>query len=119
MLATPTSIGCSRCQAARSQAVMARVRHVAGRDGSEWMCRDCRAVWVFVTDSATQFVGDRDLLPLPPRVCPCPLGGPLQLARAVRRPAWQRDWLWVCAGCGGGIRWGVWPQSGHAVIAAT
>jgi hypothetical protein len=103
MLATPRTIACGRCQSARSQAVMARVRHVVGRDDSEWTCPECHAVWVAATQAATEFVGDgRDEVPLPARVCPCPLGGPLQRAREVSRATRKREWLWVCAGCGAG-----------------
>lgn len=103
MLATPVNVSCGRCRIARRQVVMARVRHVAGREDSEWICPECRAAWVAVTESTTEFVGDgHDLVPLPARVCPCPLGGPLQRAREVSRAGSQREWLWVCAACGAG-----------------
>ena len=95
VLATPTRIVCGRCQVARSQVVMARARHVAGRAGSEWACPVCQAVWVFVSLPPTEAVD----APPPPLVCPCPLGGPLQLAREA---GLQRRWVWVCAGCGAG-----------------
>jgi hypothetical protein len=81
---------------------MARVRHVVGRD-TEWMCPECHAVWVFLTEAAAECVGDdRDMVPVPPRVCPCPLGGPLQRARELGEPGSQRGWVWACAGCGAG-----------------
>lgn len=103
MLATPANILCRRCRVARRQAVMARARHVVGRDDSEWVCPECCAVWVFVTEAAAEFIGDdRELVAVPPRVCPCPLGGPLQRAREVGGPGSPREWLWVCAGCGAG-----------------
>ncbi len=52
MPATPTMINCNRCRSARSQVLMARVRHVAGREKSEWICPECHAVWAFVSEPA-------------------------------------------------------------------
>ena len=102
MLATPRVIRCDRCRSARSQAVMARVRHVADRD-TEWICPECRTVWAFVSAPATEFlVRSRDVSALRPSVCPCPLGGPLQVAREVGVWGSARPRLWVCAGCGAG-----------------
>ncbi len=99
-LATPTVIQCNRCRSARSQVVMARVRHVAGRE-SEWSCPECAAVWAFVSEPKTAFVGGH-IRARRPSVCPCPLGGPLEVARDVATRSSARSWLWVCAGCGVG-----------------
>ena len=102
MLATPTVIPCDRCRSARSHFVMARVRHVAGR-ATEWTCPECDAVWAFVSAPTTEFlVKSRNVNALRPSVCPCPLGGPLQVAREVGALGWARPRLWVCAGCGAG-----------------
>jgi predicted Rossmann-fold nucleotide-binding protein len=100
MLATPTLIRCDRCRVARSQAVMARGRHVAGRE-SEWTCPECASVWAFVSEPTTESV-DAHVIALQPSVCPCPLGGPLEVAREVGTRGAARGWLWVCAGCGAG-----------------
>ncbi len=100
-LTTPTVINCNRCRSARGQAVMARLRHVAGREKSEWICSDCAAVWGFVSDPKTAFVGGH-ITARRPSVCPCPLGGPLEVAREVGTRGSARSWLWVCAGCGVG-----------------
>jgi hypothetical protein len=101
LLAIPMAIQCNRCRSARSQAVMARVRHVAGREKSEWICPECRALWAFVSEAETEFVGGR-VAALRPRVCPCPVSGPLQVAREVGTRGSARNWLWACAGCGAG-----------------
>jgi hypothetical protein len=100
MLATPKLINCDRCRIARSQVAMARVRHVAGR-GSEWICPECHAAWAFVAEPKTEFV-DGHVTGRRPSVCPCPLGGPLEVAREVASRKSSRGWLWVCAGCGAG-----------------
>jgi hypothetical protein len=102
MLATPRVIRCDRCRSARRQAVMARARHVAGRP-TEWMCPECHAVWTFVSAPTTEFlVKGRNVSALRPSVCPCPLGGPLEVAREVGAWGSARPRLWVCAGCGAG-----------------
>ena len=100
MLAIPTAIQCDRCRFARSQVVMARLRHVAGREKSEWVCPDCRAVWAFVSET-DGFVDDH-VSGRRPSVCPCPLAGPLEVAREVDTRGSARSWLWVCAACGAG-----------------
>jgi hypothetical protein len=100
-LATPTAIQCDRCRLARSQAVMARVRHVAGREKSEWACPECAAVWAFASNSAVEFV-PRVISALRPSICPCPLGGPLEVAREMGRSGSAHGWLWVCTSCGAG-----------------
>jgi len=100
MLATPTVITCDRCRSARNQVVMARVRHVAGRP-AEWICPECHAVWAFVAPPKAEPV-DRGVIALRPSVCPCPIAGPLEVAREVAMPGSARGWLWVCAGCGAG-----------------
>jgi hypothetical protein len=52
VLPAPPKIDCNRCRSARSQVLMARVRHVAGREKSEWICPECHAVWAFVSEPA-------------------------------------------------------------------
>jgi hypothetical protein len=102
MLATPTSIRCDRCRSARHQAVMAPVRHVAGRH-TQWTCPECRAVWAFVSAPTIEFLVKGPAVgALRPSVCPCPLGGPLEVAREVGAWGSARPRLWVCAGCGAG-----------------
>jgi hypothetical protein len=101
MLVTPTVIQCDRCRSARSQVVMARVGHVAGREKSEWICLVCHAVWAFVSEPTTEVV-DGHVTARRPSVCPCPLRGPLEVAREVGTRASARGWLWVCASCGAG-----------------
>jgi hypothetical protein len=93
MLATPTAIQCDRCRLARGQAVMARVRHIAGREKSEWACPECAAVWAFASNSAVEFV-PRVISALRPSICPSPL-----VAR-WRSPAKWADGLgtWVAVG---------------------
>jgi hypothetical protein len=101
-LATPTVIKCHRCRSARHQAVMARVRHIAGRH-TEWICPECAAVWAFVSAPTTEFlVNGPNVSALRPRFCPCPLGGPLEVAREVGAWGSARPRLWVCVGCGAG-----------------
>jgi predicted RNA-binding Zn-ribbon protein involved in translation (DUF1610 family) len=80
---------------------MARVRHIAGREKTEWACPECGAVWAFASDSAVEFV-PRVIRTLRPSICPCPVGGPLEVAREMGRSGSAHGWLWVCASCGAG-----------------
>jgi hypothetical protein len=95
MLAIPPAIPCDRCRAVRAQVQVARVRQPAI---ASWRCPDCGMMCVPVREvSAT---ADTSHVP-PPKPCPCPLHGPLQLAQDARTPA-ANEWWWVCAGCGAG-----------------
>jgi hypothetical protein len=106
VLATPLYVPCDRCQKARNEIVMARVP--GGAAAPEWTCPVCHAVWVLVTDEADTGAGSRtgwiDAAPTP---CPCPLRGPLQLAREAIHGDGAKRMLWVCASCGAGqpVQW--------------
>ena len=98
VLATPDHVPCERCQKARNEIIMARVPDAPA---PEWICPACHAIWVLVTDEPDTDAGSRTgWINAAPAPCPCPLRGPLQLARETRHGGGTKRMLWVCASCG-------------------